>query len=167
MCKILPLAEQHPVAAAVTYNRATGRSATESESEFRATTTGYTPRQLVPLVDRSFSYLCLFLHRFVFARQSARGRELAGVKFATKYDGEGGVLRIRGRSFIHMPRTKSKTSKRTVVEPHKGDRRYVRRNRRGQFKEEVNVGRSLAADRPRKARTKVKAGQGDRGDVSR
>jgi len=66
-----------------------------------------------------------------------------------------------------MPRTKSKTSRRTVVEPHKGDRRYVRRNRRGQFKEEVNVGRSLAADRRRKARTKVKPGQGDRGDVSR
>jgi hypothetical protein len=66
-----------------------------------------------------------------------------------------------------MPRTKSKTSRRTLIEPHKGDRRYVRRNRRGQFKEEVNVGRSLAADRRRKARTRVKAGQGDRGDVSR
>lgn len=66
-----------------------------------------------------------------------------------------------------MARTKSKTSRRTVVEPHKGDRRYVRRNRRRQFKEEVNVGRSLAADRRRKARTKVKSGQGDRGDVSR
>lgn len=66
-----------------------------------------------------------------------------------------------------MPRTKSKTSKRTVIEPHKGDRRYVRRNSRGQFKEEVNVGRSLAADRRRKSRTKVKSGQGDRGDVSR
>jgi hypothetical protein len=66
-----------------------------------------------------------------------------------------------------MPRTKSKTRRRTVVKPHKGDRRYVRRNRRGQFKEEVNVGRSLAADRRRKARTKVKPGQGDRGDVSR
>lgn len=66
-----------------------------------------------------------------------------------------------------MARTKSKTSRRTVVEPHKGDRRYVRRNRRGQFKEEVNVGRSLAADRRRKAHTKVKSGQGDRGDVSR
>jgi hypothetical protein len=65
-----------------------------------------------------------------------------------------------------MPRTKSKTSRRTLIEPHKGDRRYVRRNRRGQFKEEVNVDRSLAADRRRKARTRVKPGQGDRGDVS-
>ena len=60
-----------------------------------------------------------------------------------------------------------KTSKRTVIEPHAGDRRYVRRNKQGQFKEEVNVGRSLAADRRRTAKTKVKKGQGDRGDVAR
>ncbi|HJT81922.1 MAG TPA: hypothetical protein VJ719_12050 [Chthoniobacterales bacterium] len=60
-----------------------------------------------------------------------------------------------------------KTSKRTTIEPHKGDRRYVRRNRKGQFKTEVKVGRSLAADRRRKAKKKVKSGQGDRGDVSR
>jgi hypothetical protein len=60
-----------------------------------------------------------------------------------------------------------KTSKRTVVEPHKGDKRYVRRNKKGEFKKEVNVGRSLASDRRSKARTKVKKGQGDRGDVKR
>jgi hypothetical protein len=66
-----------------------------------------------------------------------------------------------------MPtKTKNKTSKRTVIEPHKGDRRYVRRNKRGQFKNEVDVGRSLAADRRRTAKTKVKKGQGDRGDVT-
>ena len=67
-----------------------------------------------------------------------------------------------------MPaRTKSKTSKRTVVEPHKGDKRYVRRNKKGEFKKEVNVGRSLAADRRSKAKTTVPKGQGDRGDVKR
>jgi hypothetical protein len=67
-----------------------------------------------------------------------------------------------------MPtKTKSKTSKRTVIEPHKGDRRYVRRNKKGQFKDVVDVGRSLAADRRRTAKTKVKTGQGDRGDVKR
>jgi hypothetical protein len=63
--------------------------------------------------------------------------------------------------------TKSKTSRRTVIEPHKGDRRYVRRDKQGQFKKEVNVGRSLAADRRRKAKTTAKKGQGDRGDVGR
>jgi protein subunit release factor B len=67
-----------------------------------------------------------------------------------------------------MPaKKKSKTSKRTVIEPHKGDRRYARRNKEGEFKKQVNVGRSLAADRKRKAKTKVKKGQGDRGDVKK
>jgi hypothetical protein len=63
--------------------------------------------------------------------------------------------------------TKSKTSKRTLIEPHKGDRRYVRRNKKGQFKDVVDVSRSLAADRRSKAKTKVGKGQGDRGDVKR
>jgi hypothetical protein len=62
---------------------------------------------------------------------------------------------------------KSKTSKRTVIEPKKGDRRYVRRNKEGQFKKQVTVGSSLAADKKRKAKAKVKKGQGDRGDVKR
>ncbi|MEY2578289.1 MAG: hypothetical protein QOI49_1113 [Verrucomicrobiota bacterium] len=67
-----------------------------------------------------------------------------------------------------MPtRKKSKTSKRAVVEPSKGDRRYARRNKEGQFKKQVSVGRSLAADRKRTAKTKVKKGQGDRGDVTK
>lgn len=61
----------------------------------------------------------------------------------------------------------SKTSKRTLIEPHKGDRRYVRRNKKGQFKDEVNVGRSLAADRRRTAKKTVAKGQGDRGDTGK
>jgi len=67
-----------------------------------------------------------------------------------------------------MPRkAASKTSKRTVIEPHKGDKRYVRRNKQGEFKKQVSVGRSLAADKRRTAKTKVPKGQGDRGDVKR
>jgi hypothetical protein len=61
--------------------------------------------------------------------------------------------------------TTGKTSKRTVIEPRKGDRRYVRRNKKGEFKTEVNVGRSLAADQRRKSKTKVAKGQGDRGET--
>ena len=53
-----------------------------------------------------------------------------------------------------------------MIEPHKGDRRYVRRNKQGEFKTEVNVGRSLAADRRHKSSKKVAKGQGDRGDAS-
>ena len=67
-----------------------------------------------------------------------------------------------------MPaKRKSKTSKRTVITPHKGDRSYVRRNKSGEFTKKVKTGRSLAADRRSKAKTKVPKGQGDRGDVGR
>ena len=45
---------------------------------------------------------------------------------------------------------------------------YVRRNARGtSFKEVEDVGRSLAADRRRKAKTVAKRGQGDKGDRRR
>ena len=64
-------------------------------------------------------------------------------------------------------RKSRKTSKRTVIEPKKGDKRYTRRNKEGEFKKQVKVGRSLAADRRTKSKTKVKPGQGDRGDVKR
>jgi len=44
------------------------------------------------------------------------------------------------------------------------DKRYVRRDAKGQFKESDDVGRSLAQDRPRKAANTAKRGQGDKGD---
>lgn len=44
------------------------------------------------------------------------------------------------------------------------DKRYVRRDEKGQFKEVVDVGRSISQDMKRKAKTTVKAGDGDRGD---
>jgi hypothetical protein len=47
------------------------------------------------------------------------------------------------------------------------DKRYVRRGKEGQFKESDDVGRSLAADRRRKAKAKGKAGHGDKGDRKR
>ena len=55
--------------------------------------------------------------------------------------------------------------KRELIEPRPGDKRFVRRSRSGQFKNVVDVGRSLSADRQRKARTKVAKGQGDRGET--
>lgn len=55
--------------------------------------------------------------------------------------------------------------KRELIEPHKGDKRYVRRDAKGHFTEkQVDVGRSLAADRRSKAKRVAKPGQGDRGD---
>jgi len=54
-------------------------------------------------------------------------------------------------------------SKREEIAPH-GDKRYVRRDDKGHFKTEVDEGRSLSADRQRKAKHEAKPGQGDRGD---
>ena len=51
-----------------------------------------------------------------------------------------------------------------MIEPHAGDKRYVRRGAKGRFKESEDVGRSLTQDRRRKAKTVAKHGQGDRGD---
>jgi hypothetical protein len=59
------------------------------------------------------------------------------------------------------------TSKRELVEPHTGDKRYVRRKADGTFGKTVDVGRSLSADKRTKAKTKVAKGQGDRGDTKR
>jgi hypothetical protein len=47
------------------------------------------------------------------------------------------------------------------------DKRFVRRSASGQFKEVVDVGKSLAADRRQKSTKTVAAGMGDRGDQQR
>jgi hypothetical protein len=41
---------------------------------------------------------------------------------------------------------------------------FERRDAKGRFKEGVDVDKSLAADRKQHAKTKVKSGQGDKGD---
>lgn len=55
--------------------------------------------------------------------------------------------------------------KRELIEPNPGDKRYVRRDDEGRFtKDQVDVGRSLSADRRQHSNTPVRPGQGDRGD---
>jgi hypothetical protein len=44
------------------------------------------------------------------------------------------------------------------------DKRYVRRDDKGQFKESDDVGKSLSQDIRRKAEHEARKGQGDRGD---
>ena len=59
-------------------------------------------------------------------------------------------------------------SKRELIEPHKGDKRYVRRDEQGQFtNSQDNVSRSVSADRRHKAKTVAPKGQGDRADQKR
>jgi hypothetical protein len=54
-------------------------------------------------------------------------------------------------------------AKRTLVAP-RGNKRFVRRKRGGQFDQVDDVSRSLSNDRRRKAKKKAKRGQGDKGD---
>ena len=44
------------------------------------------------------------------------------------------------------------------------DKRYVRRDDQGRFKESDDVGRSLAADQRQHAKHTAKRGEGDKGD---
>lgn len=61
---------------------------------------------------------------------------------------------------------KSGSAKRELIDTG-NDKRYVRRNEKGQFDEVDDQSRSLAQDVKKKARTKVTSGQGDKGDRKR
>ncbi|HET9525060.1 MAG TPA: hypothetical protein VFO99_02765 [Pyrinomonadaceae bacterium] len=64
-----------------------------------------------------------------------------------------------------MPKKATK-SHRELIDTGK-DKRFVRRDDSGQFKDVADVGRSLTNDRKQQAKTKVPPGQGDRGDQKR
>ena len=55
-------------------------------------------------------------------------------------------------------------SKRELIEPNEGDKRFVRRDEEGKFKESDDVNRSLSQDQKRQAKTESESGQGDKGD---
>ena len=58
-------------------------------------------------------------------------------------------------------------SKRELIEPAPGDKRYVRRDAHGRFSNVVDAGRSLAQDVKKAAKRVAPKGQGDRGDRAR
>ena len=60
-----------------------------------------------------------------------------------------------------------KLSPRELIEPHPGDKRYIRRDEKGRIATSVDLNRSLSADDRRKAKNEAKPGQGDRGDERR
>ena len=64
-----------------------------------------------------------------------------------------------------MPNKASKSHRELIDTGN--DKRFVRRDEKGQFKDVSDVGRSLANDRKQQAKTKVPPGQGDRGDQKR
>jgi len=61
------------------------------------------------------------------------------------------------------PAKKATAAKRELIAP-KGDKRYIRRDEKGRIKESDDVGRSLAQDVRKAAKTVAKPGQGDKGD---
>jgi hypothetical protein len=61
---------------------------------------------------------------------------------------------------------KRASGKRELIDTS-NDKRYVRRDSKGQFKESDDQGRSLSRDVKQRAKTTAKAGQGDRGDQKR
>jgi hypothetical protein len=61
---------------------------------------------------------------------------------------------------------RKKAAKRELIDTGR-DKRYVRRDAEGQFKESDDVGRSLSKDRKQRAKKTSEAGQGDRGDRKR
>ena len=56
-----------------------------------------------------------------------------------------------------------KAAKRELIDTGT-DKRFIRRGAAGRFKESDDVGKSLPADRRKKAKTRAKPGQGDKGD---
>jgi hypothetical protein len=61
---------------------------------------------------------------------------------------------------------KKASSKRELIDTGT-DKRYVRRDSGGKFKEVDEQSRSLSQDRKKKAKTVSKKGQGDKGDRKR
>ena len=62
-----------------------------------------------------------------------------------------------------MPEKKQAKSHRELIDTD-SDKRFVRRDEKGQFDDVSEVNRSLSTDRRQHAKTTVEAGQGDRGD---
>ncbi len=60
---------------------------------------------------------------------------------------------------------KKKAAKRELIDTGT-DKRYVRRNKKGEFHESDDQSRSLSQDQRKRAKKSAKPGQGDKGDRS-
>jgi hypothetical protein len=69
-----------------------------------------------------------------------------------------GIAHLASKGIKNMP------AKRELIEPHPGDKRYIRRDDQGRIKESDDLHRSLSQDDRKKAVTATTPGQGDRGD---
>src|SRR6185437_10188460 len=99
----------------------------------------------------------------------------AAVKFAEPFSGSsfGFFELLRRRLALAIASTNQrgnpmaiKSGRRELIDTGT-DKRYVKRNPDGTFKESVDVGRSLAADRRSKSKKTAKPGYGGQGDQSK
>jgi hypothetical protein len=88
---------------------------------------------------------------------------LNGTGFANSVIDVGPASNLGELSMAKKKAAKKTSAKRELISP-RGDKRYVRRDSDGQFKESDDVGRSLSQDRKKKAKRVAKSGQGDTGD---
>jgi hypothetical protein len=59
-------------------------------------------------------------------------------------------------------------TKRDLIEPQAGDKRYVRRDEDGKFTgDQADVSKSLSVDVKQPAKARVPKGQGDKGDAKK
>lgn len=55
-------------------------------------------------------------------------------------------------------------TKREMIEPNPGHKRYIRRDEKGRISDSVDVGKSSAADQRQHSTQVPKRGEGDKGD---
>jgi hypothetical protein len=70
-------------------------------------------------------------------------REKGATTSREKDAGEETKIPIAARILCMATNKKSASNKRTLITPHKGDSRYIKRDAKGRIKESDDVGRSL------------------------
>jgi hypothetical protein len=73
-------------------------------------------------------------------------------------------IRIKGVRRTFWRRKENIMAQRELIEPHKGDKRYQRRNEDGTFGESDDVSKSLSQDVRTHAKTRKPRNEGDKGD---
>jgi hypothetical protein len=97
------------------------------------------------------------------ARKSSGGKR-GGSKRSSA--GKSGGRKTGGRKSSGRKGGSKSSGKRELISP-RGNKRLVRRGSGGEFTESDDLKRSLRQDVKKKAKRKVKSGQGDRGDQQR
>lgn len=98
-------------------------------------------------------------------RRDFHGNGNEGRPHVVPFDPRRVELRKPGDSLTVLNAKGNDLSKRELIDTGT-DKRYVRRDHEGQFKDSDDVGKSLAADQRTKAKTVAKKGDGDQGDRS-